>query len=53
MRYALQHAPDAAVLAGFRNAAQIHTNLTCLGDPLSDEEIAEIRAALHPNTPVA
>lgn len=53
LRYALQHAPDAAVLAGFRNAAQIHTNLTCLGDPLSDEEIAEIRAALHPNTPVA
>jgi aryl-alcohol dehydrogenase-like predicted oxidoreductase len=50
LRYALQHAPDAAVLVGFRNAAQIHTTVTCLGDPLLPEEIAEIRAALHPNT---
>jgi len=51
LRYALQHAPDAAVLVGFRDAAQIHTNVTCLGDPLREEEITEIRAALHSNTP--
>jgi 1-deoxyxylulose-5-phosphate synthase len=50
LRYALQHAPDAAVLTGFRNAAQIRANVTCLGDPLLPEEIAEIRAALHPTT---
>lgn len=48
LRYALQHASDAAVLVGFRNAAQVHTNATCLGEPLLPEEIAQIRAALHP-----
>lgn len=47
LRYVLQHAPDAAVLVGFRDADQIHTTLTCLGDPLSDDEITEIRALLH------
>lgn len=50
LRYVLQHAPDAAVLVGFRNADQLHTNVTCLGEPLRPEEITEIRAALHPNT---
>lgn len=49
LRYALQHAPDAAVLVGFRDAAQIHTNVTRLGDPLREEEITQIRAALNPN----
>ncbi|HEU5475180.1 MAG TPA: aldo/keto reductase [Actinophytocola sp.] len=53
LRYALQHAPDAAVLVGFRDAAQIHTNATCLGDPLTDDEITEIRALLHSNTPAS
>lgn len=48
LRYALQHTPDAAVLVGFRNAEQIHTNITCLGDPLTSEEITEIRVLLHP-----
>jgi aryl-alcohol dehydrogenase-like predicted oxidoreductase len=48
LRYALQHAPDAVVLVGFRNTAQIHTNITCLGDPLTDDETAEIRTMLHP-----
>ena len=48
LRYAMQHAPDAVVLAGFRDAGQIHTTVACLGDPLTPEEIAEIRAALHP-----
>jgi 1-deoxyxylulose-5-phosphate synthase len=50
LRYVLQHAPDAAVLVGFRDADQIHTTLTCLGDPLSDDEITEIRALLQPST---
>ncbi|ORT46794.1 aldo/keto reductase, partial [Frankia sp. KB5] len=50
LRYALQHAPDAAVLVGFRNATQIRANVTCLGEPLSLAEIAEVRAALHPPT---
>ncbi len=44
LRYALQHAPEAAVLVGFRNADQIHTTLTCLGDPLLPEEITWICA---------
>jgi aryl-alcohol dehydrogenase-like predicted oxidoreductase len=49
LRYALQHAPDAVVLVGFRDATQIRTNVTCLGDPLSPEEIAEIGACFtHP-----
>jgi len=47
LRYALQHAPDAAVLVGFRNADQIHTTITCLGEPLTPAEITQIRAALH------
>lgn len=55
LRYALQHAPEAAVLVGFRNANQIHATVTCLGDPLHPEEIAWIRAVLHtgPNTPLS
>ncbi|MDX3663717.1 aldo/keto reductase [Streptomyces sp. ID05-26A] len=50
LRYALHHAPDSIVLAGFRHAAQIDTNVTCLGDPLTDDELAEIRTILHPTT---
>jgi len=52
LRYALQHAPDAAVLVGFRNADQICASITCLGESLAPAEITEIRAALHtkPNT---
>jgi aryl-alcohol dehydrogenase-like predicted oxidoreductase len=37
LSYALQHAPEAAVLVGFRNADQIRTTVTCLGDPLRPE----------------
>jgi 1-deoxyxylulose-5-phosphate synthase len=48
LRYALQHAPDSIVLAGFRHAAQIHMNVTCLGDPLTDDQLTEIRTVLHP-----
>jgi aryl-alcohol dehydrogenase-like predicted oxidoreductase len=51
LRYALHDHPNSAVLVGFRNATQIDTTVTCLDDPLRPDEIAEIRAALHPNTP--
>lgn len=50
VRYALHHEPDAAVLIGFRNAAHITTVIQSLGDPLTNTEIADIRAALHPTT---
>lgn len=50
LRYALQHAPDAAVLVGFRDAGQITTTLTCLGDPLSQDEIDQIIELFHPRT---
>ena len=50
LRYVLQTAPDAPVLVGFRNADQIHTTLTSLGDPLTLDELADIRALLHPTT---
>jgi aryl-alcohol dehydrogenase-like predicted oxidoreductase len=50
LRYALRHAPAAVVLVGFRDADQITTTLTSLGDPLHEDEIAEITALLHPPT---
>lgn len=50
MGYALQHAPDAAVLVGFRDAEQITTTLTSLDDPLQPDEVVEITALLHPDT---
>lgn len=49
--YALQHAPDAAMLVGFRDADQITTTLTSLDDPLHPDEVVEITALLHPDTP--
>ncbi|KOV81844.1 hypothetical protein ADL03_27180 [Nocardia sp. NRRL S-836] len=49
LRYALQHAPDSIVLVSFRNPGQIRTDITCLGDPLIDDEITEIRTLLHPD----
>jgi 1-deoxyxylulose-5-phosphate synthase len=48
LRYVLQTAPDAPVLVGFRNADQIHTTVTSLGDPLTADDITATRAALHP-----
>jgi 1-deoxyxylulose-5-phosphate synthase len=50
LRYVLQHSPDAVVLIGFRNAAQISSVVRSIGDPLSTEDIAEIRTLLHPNS---
>ncbi|MEV0537070.1 aldo/keto reductase [Kitasatospora sp. NPDC050463] len=46
VRYALQRDPDAAVLLGFRNARQIGSNLTCLGESLSSEDIGAIQLAM-------
>lgn len=48
LSYVVHHAPDAAVLVGFRDAAQIHTTVTSLADPLTPQEITEVRAVLHP-----
>ncbi|MGH3625069.1 MAG: aldo/keto reductase [Sciscionella sp.] len=48
LRYALQTAPDAPALVGFRNADQIHITITSLGDPLTADEVTGIRALLHP-----
>lgn len=50
LRYVLQHAPDAAVLVGFRDADQINTTLTCLGDPLTQDEFDQITELFHPHT---
>ncbi|QXJ25873.1 aldo/keto reductase [Actinomadura graeca] len=44
LRYAIDQHPDAAVLVGFRNAAQIQQTVTCLGDPLTGQELAALRA---------
>ncbi|WP_329147207.1 aldo/keto reductase [Streptomyces sp. NBC_01456] len=61
--YALAADPSAAVLVGFRDAEQINANLTSIGEPLSPQDIGEIRTAMslvrdklfphqttHPNT---
>ncbi|MFC0112604.1 aldo/keto reductase [Kibdelosporangium aridum] len=53
LRYVIQHAPHAAVLVGFRNAEQIQALVGSLGDPLTEDEMIEIRALLHPNTSAA
>jgi 1-deoxyxylulose-5-phosphate synthase len=50
LRYALQTVPGAPALVGFRNADQIHALITSLGEPLTADELAEIRTALHPTT---
>jgi hypothetical protein len=38
------------VLVGFRDADQISTTLTCLGDPLSQDEIDQIVELFQPRT---
>ncbi|MER7582344.1 aldo/keto reductase [Kitasatospora sp. NPDC097691] len=42
LRYALQRDPAVAVLVGFRTSQQITSNLTCLGEPLSSDDIGAI-----------
>ncbi|MBQ1074808.1 aldo/keto reductase [Micromonospora sp. C31] len=49
VQYALHHAPDAAILAGFRNANQIDAIIAALDHPLLADDITQIRAVLHGN----
>lgn len=43
LRYALHRDPQTPALAGFRTAQQINTTLTCLGAPLTDDELDFLR----------
>ena len=45
LRYCLQRADGAAVLVGFTTPEQVEMNLTCLGAPLTDDELAFVAAA--------
>ncbi|MGH8897825.1 MAG: aldo/keto reductase [Egibacteraceae bacterium] len=51
LRFCLQRAEGAAVLVGFRGASpppeQIEMNFTCLGEPLTDEDLEFVRAAMR------
>ena len=47
VQYALHHAPDAAILTGFRNASQIDTVIASLDHPLGPDDITQVRAVLH------
>jgi aryl-alcohol dehydrogenase-like predicted oxidoreductase len=51
LRYALQSAPDAAVLVGFRNPAQIRAAANSVADPLTSDEMAWIVSTLHTQHP--
>ncbi|MBV8934051.1 MAG: aldo/keto reductase, partial [Kutzneria sp.] len=51
--YALHRDPNTVVLVGFRDADQIHTTVTSLADPLSPQEITELRDLLHPTARTA
>jgi methylglyoxal reductase len=46
LRYCLQRADNAAVLVGFTTPEQVEMNLTCLGAPLTDDEVAFGRAVM-------
>lgn len=48
LRFALQRHPYAAVLVGFRDATQIEQNITSLGEPLTDQEIAILQELTAP-----
>lgn len=48
LRYALTRDPAVPVLVGFRDAEQINTTITCLGEPLTDEEITWLHHSLAP-----
>ncbi|ORT61935.1 aldo/keto reductase [Streptomyces sp. CB03238] len=45
LHYCLQHAENAAVLVGFTGPDQVAQNLTCVGEPLTAEDIDFVRAA--------
>ncbi|MDN3260830.1 aldo/keto reductase [Streptomyces sp. CSDS2] len=46
LQYCLQQTDNAAVLVGFTRPEQITENLTAAGAPLTDEELAFVRATL-------
>lgn len=46
LRYCLQRADNVAVLVGFTAPEQVEMNLTCLGAPLTDEEVVFVRAQM-------
>lgn len=46
LRYCLQRADNAVVLVGFTTPEQVEMNLTCLGAPLTDDEVGFVRAAM-------
>jgi methylglyoxal reductase len=46
LRYCLQRADNAAVLVGFTTPEQVEMNLTCLGAPLTDDEVAFVRVKM-------
>ncbi|TLP63891.1 aldo/keto reductase [Microbispora triticiradicis] len=48
LRYALHRDSDSPVLVGFRDSTQITMNLTCLGEPLTIQEIALLRRLAEP-----
>ncbi|GAA2717486.1 aldo/keto reductase [Micromonospora olivasterospora] len=49
VQYALHHAPDAAILVGFRDASQIDTIIASLDHPLHADDITQIQGVLHAN----
>jgi aryl-alcohol dehydrogenase-like predicted oxidoreductase len=48
LRYALARDPAAPVLVGFRDAEQINTTITSLGEPLTGDEITWLHQSLAP-----
>jgi aryl-alcohol dehydrogenase-like predicted oxidoreductase len=48
LRYALARCPAAPVLVGFRDAEQINTTITSLGEPLAGDEIVWLHQSLAP-----
>jgi aryl-alcohol dehydrogenase-like predicted oxidoreductase len=47
LRYCLQRAEHAAVLVGFTTPEQIDMNFSCLGEPLSDDDLAFVRSTMN------
>lgn len=46
LRYCLQRADNVVVLVGFTTPTQIEMNLTCLGEPLSAEDLVFVRSSM-------
>jgi aryl-alcohol dehydrogenase-like predicted oxidoreductase len=46
LQFALKESPNACVIPGFKNPAQVEVNAAAAGRPLSDEEFAFVRSSL-------